>query len=87
VKKGKQGFGWGDAKFAFLIGLILGLPLTLVSLMTAVFAGAFLGGILLLLSKGRYRKMPFVPYMSFGCLVAGVCGDNIWQLVKNLVLI
>ncbi len=87
VKGKKQGFGWGDAKYALLIGLILGVSGTLVAWWIAIFSGAFTGGILMLSKKRKkgsksLNKMPYVPFMSFGAWIALLWGEQIIQLFR-----
>ncbi len=87
VKKGRQGFGWGDAKFAFFIGIVLGPLSTFVCLWISVFAGAMVGAILLLVNKIKVKKLPFAPFMSLGAVVAFVKGLEIFEYFRSLLFI
>lgn len=83
----KQGFGWGDAKYALLVGLVLGVSNTLVAWWIGIFSGAFVGGILMLSRRrrkigGNLSKMPYVPFMSFGAWVALLWGEQIIQIFR-----
>ncbi len=82
VKRGVLGFGWGDVKLAIFIGLGIGLKLVIVSFFGAVFSGALVGVILLLIKRKRGLKMPFVPFMFLGTVIAIVFGREIisWLL-------
>ena len=63
--------GFGDVKYAFLMGLTLGFPDILVGLFLAFFFGAILG---LGLVAGKRKKMssqiPFGPFLVAGTLAA-----------------
>jgi prepilin signal peptidase PulO-like enzyme (type II secretory pathway) len=80
VSKGKQGFGWGDSKFAPLIGLVLGPLSTILSGWIGVFSGATVGVLLLvkykikdqpkaILRKSQHKGHPLadmrIPYIPF----------------------
>jgi len=68
--------GFGDVKLAGLLGAWLGVGPFLVGLMVAVVAGAVIGLAL------RERKVPFVPYLALGGLVAFFFGQDLieWYL-------
>jgi leader peptidase (prepilin peptidase)/N-methyltransferase len=68
--------GFGDVKLAGLLGAWVGVGPFLVGLMVAVVAGALVGLAL------RERKVPFVPYLALGGLVAFFFGQDLihWYL-------
>jgi leader peptidase (prepilin peptidase)/N-methyltransferase len=68
--------GFGDVKLAGLLGAWMGVGPFLVGLMVAVVAGAVIGLAL------RERKVPFVPYLALGGLVAFFFGQDLinWYL-------
>jgi len=75
--------GWGDVKLAFLLGLILGWP----NILTALFFGFLLGGImgmgLLAFGKKSLKsEVPFGPFLVAGTFVALFWGDLLinWYL-------
>ncbi len=86
VKKGKEGFGWGDAKYGLFLGLILGWPLGCIALWVAVFAGGFVGIIVLLIYRQRNATMAFIPFMSFGAWVALLWGADIMIMVRRFIM-
>lgn len=82
VSQGKW-MGMGDVKFAFLMGLILGLPQTLVALFFAFLSGAIIGiGLILSRKKSLKSEVPFGPFLVAGTLVALFWGEGIinWYL-------
>ncbi len=74
----KGGMGGGDIKLYFLIGIVLGFKLTLLSFFLATLAGAIygFGGMLI----GKYKKrqpVPFGPFIAAGAILAYFYGDKI----------
>jgi prepilin signal peptidase PulO-like enzyme (type II secretory pathway) len=86
VKKGRRGFGWGDAKYGLFLGLILGVRQTVLSFWIAVFVGAVYGVIVKTFSKGKTNKIPFAPFMSIGVLVSFTVGSYLLQYFKDNIL-
>ena len=80
ITKGK-GMGFGDVKFAFLMGLILGSPNIIVGLYIAFLTGAIIGCILILWRKKRIfgTAIPFGPFLVIGSLTAIFFGDILAQ--------
>ncbi|MEA3357065.1 MAG: prepilin peptidase, partial [Patescibacteria group bacterium] len=83
----KQGFGWGDAKYALLLGLLLGVRSMFVAMWVSIFAGGFISVILFLRSRNRNMAIPYVPFMSIGAWIAMLWGSEIADTVLRLLLI
>jgi len=82
VSKGKW-MGFGDVKFAILMGLLLGVSNTLLALFLAFFFGAIIGVILMIgEKKGLKSEIPFGPFLVSGTLLALLWGPRIinWYL-------
>ena len=79
ITRGK-GMGFGDVKFAFLMGLILGFPNIVVSLYVAFLTGAIVGSILVIWRKKKTFKaaIPFGPFLVLGTLLALFWGEIIF---------
>lgn len=74
----KGGMGGGDVKLYGVLGIALGLKLVLLSFFLAVFFGAVLGGIGLLMGKVKKGKaIPFGPYICVGVLISYFYGEKI----------
>lgn len=86
VTKGK-GMGFGDVKFAFLMGLILGFPNIIVSLYVAFLTGAIVGCILILWRKKRIfgTAIPFGPFLVIGTLMSIFSGDFLTQIFLRVL--
>lgn len=75
--------GFGDVKLAFFIGLFLGWPSVLLSLLFAFTSGAFVGLLLMVLRKKTMRSpLPFAPFLVAGTFFAWYAGDMVlhWYL-------
>lgn len=83
VPSGKDGFGWGDAKFAVLLGLILGWPNIVVAIWTGIVAGALLGIFFIIRYRKKGMTLPFVPFLAFGSWVAMLWGHAIMDMVVD----
>lgn len=87
ITKGK-GMGWGDVKLGFLLGLVLGWPLTLVAYFFAFLTGAAAGVILIMLRRKNLKsKIAFGPFLLGGMLGAKLWGETIWRWYLELVLL
>lgn len=77
ITKGK-GMGFGDVKFAFLMGLFLGFPSILVALFFAFLSGA-VSGLFLMVFRGKTLKseLPFGPFLVSGVFFALFFGQRI----------
>jgi len=88
ITKGR-GMGFGDVKFAFLMGLILGFPKIVVSLYVAFLTGAIVGCILIIWRKKKLSgtSIPFGPFLAIGVLVAIFYGEILAQNFLRLALL
>lgn len=75
--------GFGDVKFAFLIGLFLGLPLSISALYLAFLTGGGVSFILILWKKKRLKStVPFGPFLVIGTFLAIFLQSQILSLVS-----
>ncbi len=66
-----RGMGFGDVKFAFVIGLLLGFPGTLLALYIAFLTGGLVGIILILWKKKRMKsEVAFGPFLVIGTFLS-----------------
>ena len=75
--------GWGDVKFAGLVGIITGFPGGLVALSLAMLGGGGLAAIYYFFRpKESHDSIPFGPFLSAGGLIALIWGQTItdWYL-------
>lgn len=87
ITKGR-GMGFGDVKFAFLMGLILGFPNIMVALYVAFLTGAIVGIILIIWRKKRIfgTSIPFGPFLVIGTLAAIFFREFFLQNFLRMVL-
>ena len=81
VTKGR-GMGFGDVKFAFAMGLILGFPLILVGLYTAFLTATAISLILVLAGRKKLHggTIAFGPFLVAGTIAAYLFGRQILNL-------
>jgi leader peptidase (prepilin peptidase)/N-methyltransferase len=74
--------GFGDVKFAFVIGYLLGFPKIVVALYAAFLIGAIVSVILIILKKKKLRgdTIAFGPFMIIGIGIALLYTDAILEL-------
>lgn len=80
VLVGRGWIGGGDPPLAAIIGLLLGVPGTLVAFLVASVSGGVVGVALLAgRRKGRKDAIPFGPFLAFGAAVALLWGGSLWS--------
>ncbi|WP_175990871.1 A24 family peptidase [Bacillus sp. Marseille-Q1617] len=81
----KGGMGGGDIKLYGVIGLAVGMKVTILSFMIATFLGAVIGLTALafkLIEKGK--PIPFGPFIAAGTILAYLFGDAIISIYLSL---
>lgn len=74
-----RGMGWGDAKLAIALGLILGWPRSVVAVFAAFIGGALFGIYLVLSGKKSFgQTIPFGPFLVVGTLLSLLYGYPLW---------
>ena len=77
----KEGFGFGDVKLMFAVGIFLGWQLVILVFFIAFVSGGFVSGIGLL--AGRVRRWDYIafgPFLAFGTMMALFFGTHILGL-------
>ena len=75
--------GGGDVKLFFVIGLILGTKLSLLTFILATILGAIYGIFIIIVGKYKKRKpIPFGPFISLASIISLFYGNVIisWYL-------
>lgn len=82
-----RGMGFGDVKFSFFMGLLLGIPGVIVSLYIAFLTGACVAIILILWRKKRFFKdtISFGPFLVLGTLITLFWGSFLNPLFLRLI--
>lgn len=82
-----RGIGFGDVRYSFLMGLLLGYPDILVGLFLSFFIGAIIGVTLIAFKiKERKDMIPFGPFLVTGTFVAFFWGEIIINWYLDLFL-
>ena len=72
-----EGMGGGDIKLAAMFGVVLGAPLTLLTLFLAAAAGSAWGGVLMLRGRGHARtELPFGTLLAPAAMIALLWGEG-----------
>lgn len=81
----KAGMGGGDIKLFFVIGIVLGLTNTLLTLFLASVIGTVIGIIVLRKAKkGRKTPIPFGPSIAIAAILAYFYGNSLVDWYVNL---
>jgi prepilin signal peptidase PulO-like enzyme (type II secretory pathway) len=75
---------WGDVILAGVLGIWVGYPGIVVTLILAFYLGAIIGGIMLWLTKGKTKRIAFGPFLIVGALVAQVWSPDILMAIMKL---
>lgn len=74
----RGGLGGGDVKLFAVLGFILGVQLTLLTLFLACVFGTVVGGALILMQKhSRREPIPFGPFIAVAAIIAFLYGEKI----------
>lgn len=80
-----RGMGMGDLKLAGALGLLLGWPDILMTIVLAFITGGFIGAILLILRKKTMKSsVPFGPFIVLGVFLTFFFGHEILKWYFNL---
>ncbi len=81
-----RGMGMGDVKYAFLMGLILGIPKIIIGLYTAFLTGGIISIILILLGLKKMKStIAFGPFLVLGTVVTFFWGNYLWIIARKLM--
>ena len=85
LTKGK-GMGFGDVKFAFGMGILLGIWYGLAALYIAFTFGGIIGGLILFMKKGSLKsKIPFGPFLFIGTYLVLFFNYEIIAFISNIM--
>jgi leader peptidase (prepilin peptidase)/N-methyltransferase len=83
----KDALGFGDVKYAAMVGAFLGLKNLILMLVIASFLGSVIGISLIYLSgkKGKSTYIPFGPFLTVGAWIAMYFGNDLIKAYMRLV--
>jgi prepilin signal peptidase PulO-like enzyme (type II secretory pathway) len=83
ITRGK-GMGFGDVKFAFVMGFLLGFPKIIVAFYLSFLTGAFFSIILILVRHKRMKDaIPFGPFLAASTAISMLYGDKLWFFIRQ----
>lgn len=81
-----RGMGFGDVKFALLMGYLAGFPKIIVAFYVAFLTGAVMGVILILGGKKKLKsKISFGPFLVLGLVVSLIWGDKLSLWILKII--
>ena len=84
ITKGK-GMGFGDVKYSFVVGLLLGMWNGFIALYISFVLGGVVGAYLLFIKKmDRKKAIPFGPYLFIGTYIMYFFETDIILLIQKL---
>lgn len=78
----KESMGGGDIKLMFIFGLVLGFPMTLVSIFIASFIGLPIS--LYILYKKKDHEIPFGPFLAVAAIIIMLLQLNLDKIITIL---
>ena len=79
--------GGGDVKLAFLMGLLLGWPIILLSVFLSFILGSIVGIHLILIGRKKMKSMiPFGPFLIIGTFIGLFWGEKIIKWYLNRII-
>ena len=74
----RGGMGWGDVKLVALIGLAVGFPLVLFSIILGAILGSIVALALMIAKKRRFREtLPFGPFLALAAMITLLWGSDV----------
>ena len=84
--RGVEALGFGDVKMMAMVGLFLGVKLTVLTLLLGSLLGSLLGGLYILLAgKSARYELPLGTFLAFGGWVALLWGEPLVSAYLSLV--
>ncbi len=77
---GKEGMGYGDFKLLAMLGAWLGVASLPLIIILSSFAGAIIGGSLILLGRDKAKPIPFGPYLAIAGWISMMWGPELIDL-------
>ena len=82
----RGGMGWGDVKLVALIGLAVGFPLVLFSIIVGAILGSIVALALMIARKRRFREtLPFGPFLALAAMITLLWGSDVLSWYMGLM--
>ena len=82
----RGGMGWGDVKLVALIGLAVGFPLVLFSIILGAILGSIVALALMIARKRRFREtLPFGPFLALAAMITLLWGSDVLSWYMGLM--
>lgn len=81
-----RGMGFGDVKYAIVMGILVGFPVIILSLYVAFLTGATVALILVLVGKRKLKgQIAFGPFLVLGTLAGLFAGNTLWTFFLHIL--
>ena len=77
------GIGGGDIKLMFLFGLVLGFPMSIITIFLATFIAFPIA--LIILFSNKENVIPFGPFLSMAAMIIYISGVEIMDILNFLI--
>ena len=82
----RGGMGWGDVKLVALIGLVVGFPLVLFSVILGAILGSIVALALMIAKKRGFREtLPFGPFLALAAMITLLWGSDVLSWYMGLM--
>lgn len=82
----KKGIGFGDVKYSFIMGFLIGFPYIIPGLYIAFLTGAGIALILMVAGKKHFKSsIAFGPFLVIGTVSVLFWGPSIWLFMQRLL--
>jgi len=81
---GKEGMGYGDFKMLAMLGAWLGVQTIPLIIVLSSFAGAVIGGAMILFGRDKTKPIKFGPFLAVAGLIALLWGNTLIELYLDL---
>jgi len=82
----RGGMGWGDVKLVALIGLAVGFPLVLFSIILGAILGSVVALALMIAKKRKFKEtLPFGPFLALAAMITLLWGSDVLSWYMGLM--
>ena len=82
----RGGMGWGDVKLVALIGLAVGFPLVLFSIILGAILGSIVALALMIAKKRKFKEtLPFGPFLALAAMITLLWGSDVLSWYMGLM--
>lgn len=82
----RKGIGFGDVKYAFVMGALLGSPGIIIGLYVAFLTGALIASILIVVRRKSFgNTIAFGPFLVMGTIISLFWQNPLWSILLHII--